>query len=365
MITAPVRLKRSLPVVLGVLAVAAVLVVVVQLRRRAPPEPARLLPGADAFVYMNFKWVRAVNAVNQLPPVSHDPEYEKFIQATGFQFERDLDEAALAAHYPARWGDGATGGAAPEPRFSEIFVGKIQGVRLTAYLRRLASSIENYRSTDIYSIPLEGRTLRVAVLTVDSVAASNHDDPGVIRGIIDRSQRLASPFAGPALLRQYYKFVPFASLAWAIAKLEPDASGAALAGWSLLFQRPGRVVVSARYLGALHLRAEAFTNSEREAQLLGERVSAFLNLFHAAESAVGAAGPDPDAKAFFSSLGVAQHGDRVVVTASVPRGFLKKVLTEAPQELAPPAAGGSEAKPEVPPAESPPGPPPNHPKQRN
>ena len=45
--------------------------------------------------------MRTLKAIGQLPPVSHDPEYEKFIQETGFQFERDLDEAAFAIHYPS------------------------------------------------------------------------------------------------------------------------------------------------------------------------------------------------------------------------------------------------------------------------
>ena len=62
--------------------------------------------------------------------------------------------------------------------------------------------------------------MRVAILGVDTVAASNLDDPLVIRGIIDRSRKLASPFGGPALLRQYYKEVPFASLGWAVFKIQ-------------------------------------------------------------------------------------------------------------------------------------------------
>ena len=62
--------------------------------------------------------------------------------------------------------------------------------------------MENYNSVDIFTIPLYGRSFRVAILGVDTVAASNHDDPAVIRGMVDRSRRLASPFGGPALLRQ-------------------------------------------------------------------------------------------------------------------------------------------------------------------
>ena len=89
-----------------------------------------------------------------------------------------------------------------------MLVGKIQGERLRDYLRQIAKSSEDYNSTTIYSISLEERTLRVAIIGVDTVAASNHEDPDVIKGMVDRSRKLASPFGGPALLRKYYKFVP-------------------------------------------------------------------------------------------------------------------------------------------------------------
>ena len=334
------RLKRILPFLLAVVIIAAVLTAVVQLRKSAPPEPARLLPGADAFFYLNLKWVRAVNAVDQLPQVTHEGEYERFIQETGFQFERDLDEAAFAVHYPESWRAGGTGGQAPEPRFSEVFIGKFHSARLSAYLKKIASSVDNYNGTDIFNIPLEGRTVRAAILSVDSVGVSNHDDPGVIRGIIDRSHKLASPFAGPAFLRQYYKSVPIASLSWLIARVEPEANPSPFANWTLLFQKPAVVVISARYLRALHLRAEAFTQSEEDAQTLTSRITAFVNLFHAAENSVATRGSDPDVKEFFNSMSVSSHGDQAVLTVAVPPGFLRKALAEP--ELAPGAPATSQ-----------------------
>src|SRR5436305_14533435 len=100
--------------------------------------------------------MRRANVSGDLPRVSHDPEYEQFIEATGFQFERDLDEAAFAIHYPV---GKARAGAPDQPRFSEVFVGKFQGEKLSAYLRKLSSTVENYRSIDVFNIPLEGRTL--------------------------------------------------------------------------------------------------------------------------------------------------------------------------------------------------------------
>jgi len=330
------RIRRRLPLVLAVLAIVAAVAVIVTLRRHAPPEAARLLPGADGFLYVNLKWIRTFNAAGQLPPVLREPDYQNFVEETGFQFERDLDEAAFAVHYPQSWGEG-TGGSASEPRVSEIFVGKIDSGRLTAYLKKLSSTVEDYRGFDIYNIPREDRIVRVVILSYNTVAVSNHPDPNVIRGVVNRSRKLASPFGGPHLLRRYYKKVPLASLAFAILRVQPVPMGALgeMGSWSLLFPKPAVAVISARYLRALHLRAEAFTDSESDARAIAEKVSTFLSLLHAAEGSIGTQGTDPDVKIFFDSLTVERSGNRAVLTATVPPGFIKKVLSESPPE--PPA----------------------------
>ena len=304
------RIRRRLPIIVAVLLVAAAVALAVVLRKHAPPEAARLLPGADGFVYLNLGWMRRANLMGNLPAVPHDPDYEQFIQATGFQFERDLDQAALAIHYAATPPD-AKPDSAQQSRFSEVFVGKIDGEKLRAYLRQISSSVENYQTHDIYNIPLEGRTVRVAILGVDTVAASNLDDPLVIRGIVDRSRKLASPFGGPALLRQYYKEVPLASLSWAIFKIQPSQNPAASGpiGWSFLFAKPATVVASVRYLGAVHFKLQAFTGSQDEASQLAGRINTYLNLFRTAESTVSTPAPDPDIKAFFDSLKVQPEKD--------------------------------------------------------
>jgi hypothetical protein len=347
------RIRRRLPIVLVVVLVAAILALVVQLRKHAPPEPARLLPYADGYIYINLQRIRRANLAGPLPVVSHEPEYEKFIAETGFQFERDLEQVAFAIHYPS---PGVKPGVPPQLHFSEVFVGKIQGERLRAYLARISSSVEDYRSVDIYSIPIEGRTFRVAILGVDTVAASNHGDPQLIRGIIDRSRKLASPFGGPPLLKQYYKYVPldvpFASLAWAVFKVAPAGGGASAPGLmdlSFLFPKPAVVVASVRYLGAVRFRAEAFTGSEEEAQRVTEQLSTFLSIFHTAETTVANQGTDPDVKAFFASLKVQQHKDHAVLTATVPLGFIRKAVTEPPKELVLPPPPG-QSPPPVPPA---------------
>ncbi len=332
------RIRGTFPIALAVVAVAAALALAVQLRKSAPPEPARLLPGADAFFYVNLSWVRRANGGKPWFPVMHDPEYERFIQQTGFDFESDLDQAAFAVHYPESWPAGGTGGSAPEPRFSEVFTGRFDGTKCLAYLRQTARSIENYNSIDIFTIPLEGRTFRVAILNVDTVAASNHEDAGVIHGIVDRSRRLASPFAGPAFLRRYYKNVQLASPVWTIARVVPSAPQ--FSGWTMLFPRPADLVASASYnplhlplrAGALHVRVEAWADSDNDARTIADKSNLYLTMFRSAEISVGTAGTDADVKAFFDSLQVHQEDHRAILVATLPTTIFHK-LVESPVPL--------------------------------
>jgi hypothetical protein len=332
------RIRRTFPLVAAVMIVAAAVTLAVQLRKHAPPEPARLLPGADAFFYLDLGKVRKANGGKELPAVSHDPEYERFIRETGFQFERDLDEAAFAIHYPANWSGGGTGGSAQEPRFSEVVTGKFHSERLTAYLKQFAQSVENYHAVDIFTVHIEDRTLRIAVLSPDSVGASNQDDPAVLKGMIDRSTRLASPFGGPALLRQYYKHVQLASLAWAVARIQPSRGGASM--WTAIFARPATLVVSGSYLNplhprseAVHLRAEAFTLSSEDARALTDKVSTLAAMARTAETSYGTRGNDPDLKTLFDSLKIRQEGERTVLSASLPLGFLRTILASSSAEF--------------------------------
>jgi len=156
----------------------------------------------------------------------------------------------------------------------------------------------------------------------------------VIRGMVDRSRRLASPFGGPALLRRYYKRVQFDSPAWLVAHVQPAAPG--FGGWGDVFSKPADLVISAGYnplhlplhTGALHLRAEALTGSPDDALAITDKLKTYLTVFHAAEGAAGGSGTDADVKALFDSLQVRQEGDRATLNAAIPQGFLKKLVSE-------------------------------------
>ena len=331
------RFRRRLPVLFGLLLFLAAIAIVAYLRKHAPPESARLLPGADGFLYVNLQWMRRTEVGSHPSPVQHDPEYERFIQETGFDFERDLAQGAIAIHYAGP----ATGG---ETRFSEVLVAHLSGDKLRNYLKKVASSVENFEHVDVYSIPVEGHTFRIAILGVavctphlcTMVAGSNHPDPQVIQGMIHRSHKMASPFAGPALLRQFYKRVPqlpLPSLGWAIFKV--NSSTPALSA-PLALPGPATIVASVQYLGDVHLRAEAFTQNDAAAQQLSLEASTFLKIFESAEISASGQPPDPDFDKTIKSIQVEQKKERVVLTAKIPSDLVRKLVSEAPLGLTTP-----------------------------
>jgi hypothetical protein len=336
------RRQRRLWIALAVLLVAAAIAAVVYLRSRAAPEAARLLPESDAVLFVNLRLMRRAHVFGEALPISYDTDYEQFAKATGFQLERDLDQAAFGLHAP-------TGGASgndffERAHYSKIFIGRFDAQRTSAYFRKLASSTETYRDAVVYAIPREGQTFWVAVLGLDTVAISNVPDVTAIHQMIDKYRAAAWPASGPSLLREHYRHVPLASVAWALARLpaqQPNAPILAVPGgygMQLRWLAGSTIVASARYLGALHLRIEALTQSENDARQLLEAIRTFFALIKGAESSTTQGGADEDVKAFFNSLKVEEHGTRVALTATIPQGFIRKALSPPPSPPAQPPA---------------------------
>lgn len=320
------KARRQLLVIsLCVLLFVAAVAIVVLLRKRAAPEPARLLPEADAVVYIDFATVRNLTAFDQQQLPKLAPGYDEFVKQTDFSFERDLDEAAMAIHRsPVRGGT----------RYTEILVGHYDQGKLGGFLRQHSASVENYRNSDIFSIPIENRTLRIAMLAIDTVAISNVDDPAVIHGIIDRFKRVALPFGGPRLVRDFYPHIPLGSLLWCVAHLpaattKPTTTPSFTLPGGIDIGLPSQsdVVVSLRMLTTIHARADFYTQSEDAAHNFVNQSSTFLELFRSAQMHDDGHG-DPDIKAIFDSVKIAQKGDRAEVTATIPPTFLRKLVHE-------------------------------------
>ncbi len=307
------------------------------LRRVGSPASARLLPEGDAVLYLNLRPVRLATHFGD-QPVKRDPEYDQFVQATGVQFERDLDEVALVVHRPeiAVAGDQTI----LERRYSEVFIGRYDHAKLANYLKSFSATTERMADREVFVVPHEGRTVRVALLSDDTVAVSNSSDATNLRHIIDAFTGAATA-NGPSLLRDYYKRVPLASSAWAIARLDTpngESSSIPLPG-GLNFTLPKETVTivslgvntSLATAAAIELKAEAITPSVADGKQVTENVSSFLQLLKAIEASSKPGGPDPDVKHFFDSLQVQQKDSSAVVTAELPVGFLKKVLSDVPE----------------------------------
>lgn len=321
------RRRRILALVLTLLSVVGLLVAAVFLRMHAAPEPARLLPECDGILYANLKPVRIFSNFGQ-KPTAWAPEYRKFVEQTGFQFERDLDEVAFAIHAPQD--------AQHEARYSEVMVGRFNSAQVADFVSRMARSRESYRNHEVFLIPYEDRIVRVTVLSVDMIAASNTGDPAQIDHIIDEFRRSAFASGGPRLLAKYYHDVPFGSLAWLITEVAPGkAISLADTIGPLPFVRQlfggGVVVGSARYNGNVLLRADDFLSDEGAAKDRTEQLQNLLTLYKTTESQTRPEHPDPDMESALNSLQVDQKESRVEVSASIPRGLVEKMF-ETPME---------------------------------
>src|SRR6516164_8401940 len=326
--------RRHLWIALAVLLVIGTIVTALLLRERAAPDAVRLLPNADAILYVNLEPVRLLTDLGKNPPQNREPEYEEFVRQTGFEFERDLNRAALAIHYGQPKAD-----RPGETRYSEILQGQFDSQRGSQYLRKLSPNVERYNDFDIYVIPLEGRTLRVVLLGIGMAAASNSDGSDAIHGMVDRYKQAALPFAGPDLARDYYSRVPLGSVVWTIAHIPSngkpqDRTELLLPGsWSSLLPRGSTVIASARPLNEIHLRASVILQNETEAGNFTDRVNTFLVLFNTLNISMDGGGPDPDVKKAFDSFEVRQNKNEALLTASVPFAFFKKIVSEAPVDF--------------------------------
>jgi hypothetical protein len=302
----------------------------IYLRKKAPPEAARLLPESDGIVYLNLRPIRTATHLDK-HPVQHDADYQRFIDDTGIQPERDLDEVAFALH---RMPDpkGPNGPVA----FSEVFVGHFDGRRLAHYLESVAGSTEDYAGREIYNIPNDGRTVRVTLLGYDMVAVSNTPSEEQIHSILDRYRTAALPFTGSSLLAQHYADVPLLSLAWGIGQIGlplSDAGGKLkVMGMSLPLTLDATFVASLSWTGKTRLRVEEIASNDAAAKASADSINTLLNFVRGVADGTGPDAADADTKALLDSAQIEQHKNRAVLTATIPSGLLQK-LVSAPVDL--------------------------------
>ena len=314
------RRKRTLYSLGIASALLLALGVLVFLRWHAPPEVARLLPESDAILYLNLKPARAASHFDQ-QPMNPAPEYASFVAGTGFRWDRDLDRIAIALHRMPN-PNGPNGVVA----YTGVLEGRFDGGKLANYLRANSRTHESYAGHEVYTVAgNDGRTLRVAALGYDMVAASNMPTPEQIHSVIDRYAAGASPFSGSSLLSLRYPEVPYFALAWGIGHVGlpfSDRGNIQVFGVTLPLSEDTDFVASVTYRGSLHLRVEEIAPSEADATRTAGNLSTILNLVRGFVPGTGSA-RDVALHQAFESLAVQQHRSRVILTGSISPSLLQ------------------------------------------
>jgi len=312
--------KRTRRTLLFVAAVLILLAIAIFLRSKAPPEAARLLPESDGIVYIHLKPMRAFLRKDLKPP-QRVPEYQQFIDATGVDWEQDLDEAAIALH---RMPDpnGPNGPVA----YSMVLVGRLSGQRLKNWLESHATARENYAGRTIYSVPSENRTVRICQIGYDTLAISNTPTPEQIHSILDRHATAAWPFAGSSLLTRHYHEVPLLSLAWGVGQIAlpfSERGTIRIFGFDLPLVDSSTIIASVApalpLSGALQFRAEEITPGPDAAT---QQAAALITLLHLAQS-ITTPLPDNSAnnglRALLQTAQITPKHNRVLITSTLSR----------------------------------------------
>src|SRR5258707_11522957 len=115
--------RKLLILVLIVAALAAATLLITRQFSR-PPEAARLLPEGDTLIYANL---RPIHALGSNKPAQLEESYKDFMQQTGIEPERDLDEVAFSRQSTS---DGR------DVESSEVFVGRFDRGRTSNYFQK-------------------------------------------------------------------------------------------------------------------------------------------------------------------------------------------------------------------------------------
>jgi hypothetical protein len=227
----------------------------------------------------------------------------------------------------------------PEPNgpngpvaYSMVLTGKITGQKLNAWLEAHAASRENYSGHIIYSIPSENRTVRVTQIGYDMIAVSNAPTPEQIHSILDRHRTAALPFSGSTLLQRHYHDVPLLSLAWGVGQIGlpfSESGSIHIFGFDLPLAADSTIVASASpslpvpgSLGSVRLRVEEIAADADTAASQAASLGTLVTVARGLALPPGKSKADALLAQLLKTAEVTQHGERVVVTASLPANFL-------------------------------------------
>jgi len=216
--------------------------------------------------------------------------------------------------------------------YSLVLVGKLTGKRLNDWLDTHAASRETYVGHTIYSIPSEGRTVRVCQIGYDMLAVSNTPTTEQIHSIIDRHRTAALPFAGSSLLAHHYHEVPLLSLAWGVGQIGlpfSESGQISIFGLSLPLQDGATIIASITptlpLAGGLRLRAEEISPNENAAESQAASLNLILSMARSVTAPLAYNPANNGLREALKTAQIAQKHDRVVVTATLTPSLLSSI----------------------------------------
>jgi hypothetical protein len=303
------RTKKVLLIVAVVLVVVALAAAVTYHVVRRPGRAVFLLPDGNVMAYISFTPLRYLNMGNKPAALSNTPQYQQFVDQTGFHYEHDLDSIAFSGRTTAELnGD-----------FSAIVTGTFDRDRLNTYVQRQPGvETESYGGKTVFAMRENNQTVRVSILDGSTVALTAGPSADSMHTIIDKATGSRS---APSLLDDYYGDVPFGSVAWAIVRVPNFGGQEAPGGFNLDFLKNTVTVMSVRYTGSVRFRAEFITDNQADATKIFQAVNGLVAFGRAAAQGNK---PDKDVAAVMDNIQIQQNGSRVVVNVLVPQEVIQK-----------------------------------------
>lgn len=315
------RHRKLLVVIIVLLLVIAAVGFVVYHRIAEPARAVLLLPDGNLLLYANLSPMHIFD-IGPMPNQT-DPEYQDFIQNTGFHFEKDLDTIAVSFK--------EINDRDPEP--SVVLVGHFDQNRLANYLHGRASGTESYKDKSIFVIHHGNDLVRACLLDSTTVALTIMQSADSIHQIIDKS--LGSESSGPSLM-QYYQYVPFGSLAWVMLRAPEDVpSKEVVPGVDADFLRNTVSILSVRYTGSIRIKLDIISQSDERAKQVEEAANTLLAFARMGGASISPSGPDKDVKSVFDNIQVQQAGRQTTISAVVPQSFVQKMSEKIKNPMTP------------------------------
>ncbi len=288
-------------------------------RAAAPSELARLLPDGQILFYANLQPLRQAGLLDD-PRMAHAAGYAAFIQASGFDFERDLDAVALSMQ-----------GVPAGPHRSLLLMQGRFGSQFFRYLQQQGGAPERMRGHRLYRVNGPDGPLQILVLSRHRIAVTNATDRAVMRAQLDRAGEWWQPWhvaAQPALLQSLGANQPVGALGWLAIDYAGLASQQQTSGWLSLLEgsRTLLVRVDADSVRGAGLTLIDSTVLASDAQRIDQKLEKMAGLYTTSASS----DPHSDKRMLqlLQHLRFEQDGASLRATLTLPPAELKALFAE-------------------------------------